>query len=375
MTTFSLTLRIWVRSLAVGICFYIALVNSALFAQEVKWRTPQLSELHTVQQELVVPNPVPPTADSFSSPSLLDPPATYYPAETLPPPVATGPAESWDPLGYYFQHADNTLPAIEEWERSCTPLITPFPLTKPGFFQKFGVSGSWIEGESEGRAPMMTDFSTFTTFAVPFPIREWPLNITPGFDARFLDGPLQPDLPGTLYDAYLDFTWNLRITQRATQVFSIAPGYYSDFESNSDNGFRVTGKSVGTYDIVKHRITLVHGTIYLGRDDLKWLFMGGLVFTPNEWSRFEVVFPTPRASVRLRCGPTFEDWLYLGADFYGGQTWSIERASGSPDHLTILDNRALLGYERRRPGGAGWNLEGGWVFNRDIRYRSNPART
>jgi hypothetical protein len=305
-----------------------------------------------VLNSVVVPTPAPAT----------------LPPETI---VAPGPTEGFDPLGTFFSHADDTIPAIEEWEARTPPLVSHIYPSKPGLFQKFGLSGSFIEGGTEGRAPAIADLSTFTTIAVPFPIREWPLNITVGGDVRTLDGPTTPDLPPRLYDTYLDFTWNLRITQRSSHVISVAPGYYSDFQQDSGDALRVTGKWVGAYEVVRHRITLVTGTLYLGRDDLTTLFMGGLVFTPNDWSRFEAMFPNPRAALRLRMEPDFEDWIYTGADFYGGQTYAIERANNSIDRVTLLDNRAVLGYERRRQGGAGWHLESGWVFDREVRYRNS----
>jgi hypothetical protein len=306
--------------------------------------------------------------------SVVTPPPTAAAPSILPPEtIAPGPTEGWDPLGSFFSHADDTLPEIEEWEAHTPPLVTHIYPNKPGLFQRFGLSGSFIEGGTEGRAPAIADISTYSTMAIPFPIREWPLNITTGADARTLSGPTTPDLPPTLYDAYVDFTWNLRITQRSSHVFSVAPGYYSDFQQSSGHALRVTGKWVGAYEVVRNRITLITGTIYLGRDDLKMLPMTGLVFTPNDWSRFEAMFPNPRASLRLRSEESFEDWLYSGFDFYGGQTYAIERANASIDRVSILDSRAVLGYERRRQGGAGWNMESGWVFDRQVRYHNDHS--
>jgi hypothetical protein len=348
-----------------------------LAEEELQWRAPRLETSTPVVQSVIAPPAGVPIQTETLPPAFTPPPVTQpLPPSVLPPDTVlnSGPSDSWDPLGYFFSHADETLPAIEEWERTTPPLFSYLVPTKPGLFQKFGLAGTWVEGGTDDRAPAMTDLSTFTTFAVPFPIREWPLNITPGFDTRLLDGPRTPDLPATLYDAYLDFTWNLRITQRSTQVLSIAPGYYSDFQRTSGHAFRVTGKWISTYDIVKHRLTLISGTLYLGRDDLKMLPMGGLVWTPNDWSRLEVVFPNPRASLRLRANEFFEDWLYTGADFYGGQTWSIERADNTLDRVTILDSRAVFGFERRRQGGAGWHLESGWVFDRKVRYHNTSVQ-
>jgi hypothetical protein len=373
----------------------LALVGScSVWAQDVKWRAPRTSiggaagQTAKEQPSATKPpaslaaQPVaqvpfrPPPVDTLPPPvvrSVVVPPSSAPMPSTLPPEtIAPAPTDGFDPLGTFFSYADETLPEIEEWERNTPPLVSHLVPTKPGIFQKFGLSGSWVEGGTEGRAPAITDMSTYTTFAVPFPIREWPLYITPGSDIRLLDGPVTPDLPPRLYDAYVDFTWKLRITQRSAHAISVAPGYYSDFQQSSGHAFRVTGKWVGTYDVVKNRITLMTGTLYLGRDDLRTLFIGGLIFTPNDWSRFEATFPNPRASVRLRATESFEDWLYTGADFYGGQTYAIERANGALDRVTLRDNRVVLGLERRRQGGAGWHVESGWVFDREVRYHNHP---
>jgi hypothetical protein len=367
-------------------------------AQDVKWRKPSVltSQPATAPRAasklkaptLLAPESTaqipfrPPTVETLQPPVLPSVVPTQPPAvlstDPLPPPFTVspttpGPTTKWDPLGDFFSHADDTIPEIEEWESHTTPIVSHIPPGKPGLFQKFGVSGSWVEGGTDGRAPAIADLSAFNTIAVPFPIREWPLNITTGADARTVDGPKNPDLPPTLYDAYVDFTWNLRITQRSSHVFSFSPGYYSDFQQNSAHALRVTGKWVGAYEVVRNRITLLTGTIYVGRDDLKMLPMGGLVFTPNDWSRYEAIFPNPRASLRLQEGPGFEDWVYLGCDFFGGQTYAIERANGAIDRVSLADNRFVHGFERRRPGGAGWYMESGWVFDRHVHYHNNPA--
>jgi hypothetical protein len=369
------------RRIAWNAALILLLLEMPLSAQEeLQWRPPRLDASSTfmveerVEESIAPPASVPAQTEPLATYTL--PPATYepLPPSVLPHDVVTSsgpPSEGWDPLGYFFMHADDTLPAIEEWERSIVPPESVLSPTKPGIFQKFYVAGTWVEGGTDDRAPTVTDISTLATFAVPFPIREWPLLITPGFDARLLDGPHSPDLPANLYDAYLDLTWNLRINRRSSQIFSVAPGYYSDFQGNQSDAFRVTGKWVSTYDIVLHRLTLITGTAYLGRDDIKMLPVGGLLWTPSPWSRFDIVFPNPRAALRLKASEFYEDWLYTGLDFYGGQTWAITRADESHDRLTMLENRVVLGIERRRQGGAGWQLETGWVFDRKVRYRSH----
>ena len=84
---------------------------------------------------------------------------------------------------------------------------------------------------------------------------------------------------------------------------------------------------------------------------------------------YELLFPKPKAAWRFNVGPGFEDWLFTTAEF-GGNTWSIERASGEHDKVTYLDYRILGGVERRLNGGAGFRLEAGYVFGREIEFAS-----
>jgi hypothetical protein len=99
---------------------------------------------------------------------------------------------------------------------------------------------------------------------------------------------------------------------------------------------------------------------------------GGLIWTPNDWMNYELLFPKPKAAVRINVGPGFEDWLFATAEF-GGNTWSIVRDDGDHDKVTYLDYRILLGVERKLNGGAGFRLEGGYVFGRSIEYASGDG--
>src|SRR5687768_6333915 len=78
---------------------------------------------------------------------------------------------------------------------------------KNGFFQKLSFSAAWVGTSGAGELGI-TEIDTALTVAVPMPIREWPMLITPGYNVRFLDGPNGPpgsDLPPRLNEAYLDF--------------------------------------------------------------------------------------------------------------------------------------------------------------------------
>jgi hypothetical protein len=73
-------------------------------------------------------------------------------------------------------------------------------------------------------------------------------------------------------------------------------------------------------------------------------------------------------------------WWYLSGD-YGGGSWTVERTTaphhGQVESIAIDDLRAVMGLEwgkseALRLGRRTAFAEVGWVFNRKVKYRSNP---
>ncbi|MGC4003083.1 MAG: hypothetical protein QM811_08080 [Pirellulales bacterium] len=119
------------------------------------------------------------------------------------------------------------------------------------------------------------------------------------------------------------------------------------------------------------RTQLIAGLVYLDRVDIKFLPAVGVIYKPNDRVRFEALVPRPRVLVCTRRNRRFEDWLSLGGEFGGGQ-WAIERANGDHDVLTLLDYRAVLGWERKSlNGGIGGRLEIGYVFGRKYEFHQS----
>jgi hypothetical protein len=239
---------------------------------------------------------------------------------------------------------------------------------RDGFFQKLSITGTWLYPGTEDADIGFTDLETFGMFALPFPIVEWPLVITPGYNMHLLTGPKITDLPPRLHDAYVDFMWLPTFVHRWTMLLSVTPGYYSDFQVSDSDAFRLTGKGLVIYD-ANPRLQLVAGVLYLGRDNLGILPVGGAIWRPTDDFAFELIFPKPKLAVRLNQGPGFEHWLYGTAE-YGGNTYVIERASGAHDKVTYQDFRLLVGWERRLNYGAGFRVEAGYVFGRQIDFTS-----
>ncbi|MBP85842.1 MAG: hypothetical protein CMJ64_03855 [Planctomycetaceae bacterium] len=239
--------------------------------------------------------------------------------------------------------------------------------SKDGFFQKVSFTGTYIDRGSIGSFGL-NELDLSATVAVPAPTRKWPLLITPAFNVRYLDGPVEADLPAQLYETYVDFLWVPRITDRWTAIVGVAPSLYTDFDGNDGDAFRVTGKGLVRYDWLPEQVQVIAGVLYLDRDDVRLLPAGGIIWKPTPDKDYEILFPRPKLAHRITVGHGYEDWLYIGGEF-GGNTWTVRRA-GVAENITLRDFRALLGLERRKNGGAGYRIEVGYVFSREIEFAS-----
>jgi hypothetical protein len=280
------------------------------------------------------------------------------PAEGLPPGAEVFSDQPVGPLEQYVFEEDPNAPPLGR--------ISPY---KSGFFQKLALTGTWLANGSNQDDLGMTEIESAVTVAVPFPIREWPMLITPAFNIRLLQGPRVTDLPSRLYETYVDFMWVPQFLPRLRGLVAVTPSYYSDFQRGDSQAFRIQGKALAIYDFVPDRLQIVAGLLYLGRDDVVMLPAGGVIWTPTDWVRWELIFPRPKLATRFNQGYGFEDWLYITCE-WGGNTYSIERTNGTGEHVTWQDFRLLAGVERNMNGGAGYRVEAGYVIGRSVRYGS-----
>ena len=304
-----------------------------------------------------------PTANYFLSPRVAwnqtqqDPVADWksYGAEELPP--LTAPNDNWSQMG-------ETVADPFSQDGFVGGGVTEH---KDGFFQKLGASETWIDRDGADDFGI-NEIDTFVTVAVPAPTREWPLLISPTFNTRLLNGPVTPDLPNQIYETYLDLLWVPRLSPRWTAIIGVAPSYYGDFEADDSNAFRMTGKGLARFDW-SPTVQVLFGVLYLNRNDVMLLPAGGIIWTPNDAKRYELLFPRPKLAHRITLGECYEDWIYLGGEF-GGNTYAVATATGVDDFITLRDLRAYVGLERKLNGGAGYRLEAGYVFARVVEFES-----
>jgi hypothetical protein len=224
----------------------------------------------------------------------------------------------------------------------------------------------------------LTTLDTSLTIGLPAPTVESPLLITPGFGTTFVDEPTgaaDPGLPAQLYESWLQARWMRKIGDRFGVDLAVAPGWYSDFVNDTPQALRVTGHGFGAWEYSPN-LRVVAGVIYLDRYDVNLLPAGGLLWTPADDRRFELIFPRPRLAWRVSGGDDDRraarrraaQWVYLAGEF-GGNQWAVRRDNGVNDVVVYHDYRLLAGWERRPADlGVSWRFETGWVFGRLVEY-------
>ena len=221
------------------------------------------------------------------------------------------------------------------------------------------------------------DSEVATTLTVPnFLFTTQPIRVSPGFVFHFWDGPssslgtlLVPvDMPSRAFSAYLSSDYTTPWNRTLGFEFNFTVGLYTDFKHTDSDSVRFTGVGLGWLRI-SPTTTFKIGVEYLDRLNIKLLPAGGFFLQPSPDVRFNVYFPRPKLAHRVPNVGNYEVWVYLGGE-YGGGSWTIERASGLDDQVDINDVRVFAGVEWMGPRNVTGFVEGGYVFERELVYRS-----
>ena len=245
--------------------------------------------------------------------------------------------------------------------------------TAQRLLQRVRIENTWLS-RMGNRGFGTEDIDMNATFALPFLQNPAPLLITPGFTYHAWDGPASgsffghPDLPPRAYDAYLDTAWRPQISPWFAADLGLRVGVYSDFNRVNHDSLRFIGRGLGVVTF-NPSWQFALGVVYLDRLRVKILPAGGLIWTPNADTRWEILFPNPKLSQRLATFGNTDVWWYVSGE-YGGSNWTIERANGLADRVDYNDMRAIFGLEAF--GYQGWTgfFEVGYVFSREIIYHS-----
>ncbi|MGN6133599.1 MAG: hypothetical protein ACTHOU_03820 [Aureliella sp.] len=248
------------------------------------------------------------------------------------------------------------------------------------FFQGPRFRHAYIYGDNDPNSLQIHDTDLSLAFAVPnFLFSTQPIYILPSFSLHQWDGPNAPspaDLPSKAYSAFLDTGWQSDPLRLVGAELGVRVGVFSDFNTFTSDSIRVMGRGLGRIRLTP-TATLKGGIVYLDRNRVKLLPAGGVLWQPNPGTRFDLFFPEPKLSHYLNTVGTYDTWWYVGG-YYGGGAWTVERTSGAKDSIDINDIRLLLGLEwgrneQMREGRRVGFFEVGYVFNRELLYKNDPA--
>jgi hypothetical protein len=287
--------------------------------------------------------PVVPPAVDTSSPGLASPPPLAAPTSEVP-----GEAEVETPL-------TESPKAIEDLAR--TPVA---PLSDFLGYRWSTESLQWIPGNQLG------EFSIDWDHYVKEGINQ---GVDFGMGFHFLDGPDRSDMPARVYDFSVGYQYRNRLGPLGIDV-SAAVLAASDFLGSVRKGILFPSHAVG-FLTVRPQVDIVFGVDYLDRGDIKLLPVAGLILTPTPETRFELLFPRPRAVYQLT--DTYR--IYLSGEL-GGGSWDIERVGLLGNDLaTYRDLRTCIGLEVAEKDGRRSAFEVGYLFDRRLEYTSGIGDT
>lgn len=216
------------------------------------------------------------------------------------------------------------------------------------------------------------DIDAKTSLVIPIFIKESPLRLAFGFGTTLFDAPALVDLTQPLYGVQAEFRWLVPLSKSWAVDLAAGGGLFSDFIGSASKGFRVTGRAILVKQVTDHLKASI-GFAYLGRENLKAIPVAGVIYTPEDDMRYELLIPRSRVARRVRLVGSREHWIYAGVELFGGNSWAIEHPDGTNDVFIYRDYRLMVGYETKSSGAVGGRVEAGYAFARHLEFEKDPA--
>ena len=314
-------------------------------------------------------------APTYGQTSPVYPPQGYFQGQSAPPATLQGTIQplnpGWDPYG--------TPGAIA----APAPIYPPQGHIRPDgtmaqpqrLIDEVGFEYTYISA-SGSRKLGLDVVDLWVSAAFPFFFNPAPLLVTPRFAVNYWNGPVSealpgsPDLPPRTYDAELQASWKPVFTGWLSGDLAASIGMYTDFEKFSSDALRVRGHGLAVFTL-SSRFAVAAGIDYINRNRIKLLPAGGVIWTPNPDTRWEIIFPEPRIARRFSTGGNTDWW---GDVRRMRRHLAYRTASGAEDSYDYNDLRLILGLEWVGLTGLAGHVEVGYVFNRELLYLSGTPK-
>jgi hypothetical protein len=235
---------------------------------------------------------------------------------------------------------------------------------------------SWMPGQTvTGPAPgasgdvgiLGVDYEL--AYGTPFP-PGWVLNWTNQFGYRNWDGPGgQVVQPRDLYRFGIDFELETPQAGPFSISLGVTPSINTDLNADPwKEGLQIDGRGIMFFQLDQYW-TLGLGAQYWDRVDDRIIPWAGLIYRDDFWE-WQLMYPEARISVFLGNEAYWAKWAYVRAEYhveaYGIES-SFNGGAVSDTQFEVEDYRVLGGF-KMDAGSYNWFIEGGWVFNREVKF-------
>jgi hypothetical protein len=162
----------------------------------------------------------------------------------------------------------------------------------------------------------------------------------------------------------LDLNWRPFDGKRWGLSVGVTPGWYGDFHRFDGKIMQLTGWILADRKFGPHWNAL-GGIAYLRQMRSHLLPVGGLVWSPTDETRLELVIPKPRLVHRYWSDDGGSAFWYVAGQL-GGGAWAVADTPTRNVLVGYSDLRLLVGLEVLRMHGWDWSLELGYVFARQL---------
>lgn len=206
-------------------------------------------------------------------------------------------------------------------------------------------------------------------YGTPF-LPGWVLNWTNQFSYRNWDGPgglIRQ--PRDLYRFGIDFEMETPQAGPFSISLGVTPSINTDLDADAwDQGFQIDGRGILFFQLDQYW-TLGLGAQYWDRVDDRIIPWAGLIYRDDYWE-WQLMYPEARISVFLGNEAYWAKWAYVRAEYhveaYGIES-SFNGGAVAETQFEVEDYRVLGGF-KMDAGYYNWFIEGGWIFNREVKF-------
>lgn len=187
------------------------------------------------------------------------------------------------------------------------------------------------------------------------------------FNARWWEGPGSVSVPGQVDQVSTDLELGFFNDGPWSGQIAFHPQLVDTYEAPLDwNAFNFDGRAIAMYK-ASPEWSFVGGVAIWDRVDKLIIPTGGVIWTPNNRWELRILFPRSRISYFLGNWRNADHWIYGTYEYTAESYQSYDKQISYSDRIQITDDRLCLGIRADR-GRYSYFVEGGWVFNRQVKF-------